>query len=71
MIDLVAQDEKRDFGELFHGKKGVEFGLRLGETLKVFGVYEEDYAGDFGEIVFPETPGLWSGVSIGKRLWVG
>lgn len=57
MIDLVPQYEKRDFGELFHGKEGVEFGFRLGETLEVFGVDEENYAGDFGEIVLPETPG--------------
>ena len=27
----------------------------------VFGVDEEDDAADFGEVVFPETPGWWGG----------
>ena len=55
MVDLVAQDQEGDFGEVFHGEEGVELGLGLGEALVVLGVDEENDAADFGEVVAPET----------------
>ena len=55
VVDLVAEDAERNFGEVFHCEEGVELRFRFGETLMIFGVHEEDDAGDFGEIVFPEA----------------
>lgn len=37
----------------------VKLGLGLGEAAKVLGVYEEDDASSVGEVVLPETPGLY------------
>ena len=53
VIDFVAEDEERDFGEVFHGQEGVELGFGLGEAFMVFGVDEEDDAAYFGEVVAP------------------
>jgi hypothetical protein len=61
VIDLVAQDQERYFGKIFHREEGVELGFRLGKTFVVFGVDEEDDAGNFGEIVTPKAAGCgWS-----------
>ena len=57
-VDLVAEDEERHFGKLLDPEQCIEFGLRLGEALKVGGVDEEDDAGDLGEIIAPETSSL-------------
>ena len=57
VIDLVSQNQKRGLGQIFHGEEGVELGFGLGEAVVVFGVDEEDDAGDFGEIVAPEAAG--------------
>jgi hypothetical protein len=57
VINLVAQDNEWDLGELLHAQESVQLSLRLRETLVVLGVDEEDDAGDFGEVVFPETAG--------------
>ena len=57
VVDLVAEDAEGHFGELFHGEEGVELGFGFGEAFVVFGVDEEDDAGDFGEVVFPESAG--------------
>jgi len=64
MIDLVAEDQEGDFGEVFHGEEGVELDFGFGETLVIFGVDEEDDAADFGEVVAPETAG-WEGLAGG------
>lgn len=53
VIDLVAEDQERDFGEVFHGQEGVELGFGFGEAFVVFGVDEEDDAAYFGEVVTP------------------
>lgn len=54
-INLVAEDKERNLGELLNGKERVEFGLRLGETLHIDTVDEEDDAIDLGEVVTPEA----------------
>ena len=60
VVDLVAEDQEGDFGEVFHREQGVELGFRFGEALVVFGVDEKDDAGHFGEVVAPEAAG-WGG----------
>lgn len=57
VIDLVAEDEKGNFGEVFHGEEGVELGFGFGEAFVVFGVDEEDDPADFGEVVAPQAAG--------------
>lgn len=57
VVDLVAENEEGDLGELLHGEESVELGLGLGETLVVLGVNEENDTAHFGEIVLPETSG--------------
>lgn len=57
MVDFVAQDQKGHFREILHAEEGVELGFGFGEAFVVFGVDEEDDAGHFGEVVFPETAG--------------
>ena len=37
----------------------------------VFGVDEEDDAGDFGEVVFPEAAGFGGWESVSLRRWEG
>lgn len=53
VIDLVAEDQERDFGKVFHGQEGVELGFGFGEAFVVFGVDKEDDAAYFGEVVTP------------------
>ena len=60
VVDLVAEDQEGDFGEILHREQGVELGFGLGEALVVFGVDEEDDARHLGEVVAPEAAG-WSG----------
>lgn len=55
MIDLIAQNDKRDLSKLFHTEEGIKFDLGLDETFVVFGVNEEDNAGDFWEVILPKT----------------
>jgi hypothetical protein len=57
VVDLVAQDDEGNLGELLHGQEGVELGLGLGESLVVLGVDEEDDTVDVGEVVSPDTAG--------------
>ena len=55
VVDLIAKNTEGDFGEIFHCEKGVEFSFRFGEAFVVFSVNEKDDAGNFGEVIFPET----------------
>ena len=55
MVDLVAENDKGNLGELFHREKGVELSLGLLESLVVLGVDKEDNAVDLGEVVAPDT----------------
>jgi hypothetical protein len=56
-IDLVAENQKRNFGKLLNGQKGVELGFRFGESLKVCAVDEKNDTINFGEVVAPEASG--------------
>lgn len=66
VVDLVAEDQEGDFGEVFHAEEGVELGFGFGQALVVFGVDEEDDPGYFGEVVAPETAGWWGAGEGGK-----
>lgn len=55
MVDLVAENDKGNLGELLHGQEGVELGLGFTESLVVLGVDKEDNAVDLGEVVAPDT----------------
>lgn len=55
VVNLVAEDEEGDLGEVLHGQEGVELGLGLGESLVVLGVDQEDDTANFGEVVLPQT----------------
>ena len=57
MIDFVAENAERNLGEIFHGEEGVKFGFGFGKSFVVLGINEEDDAGDFGKVIFPETAG--------------
>jgi hypothetical protein len=57
VIDLIAEDQEGCLAQIFHREEGVEFGFGFGEALVVFGVDEEDNAGDLGEVVAPEAAG--------------
>jgi len=57
VVDLVAQNNEGNLGELFHREKGVELGLGLLESLVVLGVDEEDDTVDLGEVIAPDTSG--------------
>lgn len=54
-VDLVTEDEERNFGKLLDGKQSVQFCLGLGEPLKVGTVDQEDDAIHFREIVAPKS----------------
>lgn len=62
MINFIAQDQKWDFRQVFHGEEGVQLCFGLRETFQVFCVNKEDNAAHFGEVVSPETTS-W-------RLWI-
>jgi hypothetical protein len=55
VVNLVTQYHERDLAQLLHAQQSVELGFRFGETLVVLGVNEEYDAGNFWEIVLPET----------------
>lgn len=55
VVDLVAQDNKGNLGELLHGEKSVKLDLGLLESLVVLGVDEEDDAVDLGEVISPDS----------------
>jgi len=57
MIDLVTQNHERDLVQLLHAQQSVEFGFRFRKTLVILGVNKEYDAGDFWEVVLPETAG--------------
>lgn len=38
MIDLVPEDEERDFLQFLHGQQGVKFGLGFGKAFDILGV---------------------------------
>lgn len=59
VVDLVAENDKGDLGELLHGQEGVELGLGLGEAVLVLGVDQEDDTVDLGEVVSPDTTSYW------------
>lgn len=52
-VNLVSEDEERNFGELLDGQESVELSFRFWESLKVGAVDEEDNAIHFGEVVTP------------------
>jgi len=56
-VNLVTEDEERDFGQLLNGEESIELGFGFGETLKVSAIDEEHNAIDFREVVTPETAG--------------
>ena len=56
-IDLVAQDEEGDVGQLVGGEEGIELLLGLGETSPIDGIDEVNDAVDGGEIVLPQATG--------------
>jgi hypothetical protein len=58
VVDLVAENDKGDVGELLHAEKRVELSLGLSKTLVVLGIDEEDDAADLGEVVAPQAAGL-------------
>jgi hypothetical protein len=58
VVDLVAENDEGNVGELFHAEERIELGLGLGKTLVVLGVDEEDDAADLGEVVAPQAAGL-------------
>ena len=51
VVDLVAENDKGRVRKLFHGEKGIELGFRLGKTLVILRIDEENYAADFGNCV--------------------
>ncbi len=57
MIDLVAQDHERHLGQVFHRQQRVQLGFGFRQAFVVFGVDQEDDAGYFGEVIFPEPAG--------------
>jgi hypothetical protein len=67
MIDLVAQNQKGCLVEILHTQQRIQFCLALCEPLGVFRVYQEDDAGDFGEVIAPESSGLLMAAEIEGR----
>lgn len=60
VVNLVAENDEGNLGELLHGEEGVELGLGLTESLVVLGINKEDNAVDLGEVVAPDTSGYKS-----------
>ena len=54
-VDLVAEDKERNLRQLLNREEGIELRLRLGETLEVGAVNQEDDAIDLGEVITPEA----------------
>ena len=55
VVNLVTQHHERDLAQLLHAQQSVELSFRFWQTLVVLSVNEEYDAGDFWEIVLPET----------------
>jgi len=55
VVDLVAENQERYLGQIFHGEEGVEFGLGLGEAFVIFGIDEEYDSRYFGKVVAPKA----------------
>jgi len=60
VVDLVAEDQKGHFGELFEVEEFVEGVFGFGEALGVFGVDEVHDAVDFGEVL---------GTGVSEAFW--
>ena len=56
-INLVAQDEEGDVGQLVGGEKGIELLLGLGETSPIDGIDEVNDAVDRGKVILPQATG--------------
>lgn len=56
-VNLVTQDYEGNLGKLLDGQKRVELCFRLGETLEIGGVDEEDDTVNFREVIPPKTTG--------------
>jgi len=59
VIDLVAEDNEGDLGQIIHGEKRVDLGAGFGEPLVVLGINEEDDAADLGEVISPQASGYF------------
>lgn len=57
VIDLVAQNDEGDLGQLFQGQKGVELSFGFGQAFMVLGIDEENDTIDLGKIISPNTTG--------------
>lgn len=57
-VDLVAEDQERRLCQVLDRQEAVELLLRLGESLPVRGVHEEDDAVGLRVVVLPEAAGL-------------
>ena len=56
VVDLVAQDEEWDLGQLLDRQQRIELGFALREALVVGAVDEEDNTVYLGEVVTPQAP---------------
>lgn len=61
VVNLVTEDDKRDFSKLLHREEGIEFGLGLRKTLVILSIDEEDDTVDFREVILPEPAGCRKG----------
>lgn len=57
VIDLVTKYQEWGLRKILHGEKSIEFGLGLGETFVIFSIDKEDYAGNFWEVILPQSSG--------------
>jgi len=60
VVDLVAEDNERYIRELLHSEESVELGFRLGESLVILSVDEEDNTANFGDYTWSEV-NKWQG----------
>lgn len=56
-VNLVAEDKEGNLGEFLNGEEGIKLRLRLGESLEVGAVNQEDNTVDLGEVIAPEAAG--------------
>ena len=56
-VNLVAEDKEGNLGEFLNGEEGIKLRLRLGESLEVCAVNQEDNTVDLGEVIAPEAAG--------------
>jgi len=55
VVNLVAQDNKGNFGQLLHREERIQLSLSFGEALVVFGVNEKDDAINLGKVILPKA----------------